>query len=67
MVSMLASSASRRCESQSGQIKDNELGICCLSVKQAAVRSKKKYWLVRNRINVSECSDTSTRTVISVS
>ena len=40
MVSMLASSAvDRGFESQSDQIKDYKIGVCCFSAKQAALRS----------------------------
>jgi hypothetical protein len=44
-------------EPGSGQTKDYEIGICCLSAKDAALRRKSKDWLVRNQDNVSECSD----------
>jgi hypothetical protein len=38
MVSVLASSAvDRGFEPRSGQTKDNEIGICCFSAKQAAL------------------------------
>ena len=46
-------------EAWSGQIKDYEVGICCFSTKHAAVRSKSKDWLARNRNNVSEWNDMS--------
>ena len=54
MVSVLASSAlylgfEPRCD----QTKDYKIGICCFSAKHAALRSKSKDWLVRNRNNVS--------------
>jgi hypothetical protein len=43
MVSVLASSAiDRGFESQSGQAKDNKIGICCFSAKNAALRRKSK-------------------------
>jgi hypothetical protein len=34
--------------------------MCCFSAKHAALRSKSKDWLARNRNNVSEWSDMST-------
>ena len=56
MVSVLASSAVDR-----GQTKDYKIGICCFSAKHAALRSKSKDMLARNRNNVSEWSDMSIR------
>jgi len=41
----------------SNQRKYYEIGICCLSTKHAALRSKNKDWLARNHDNVSEWSD----------
>ena len=62
MVSVLASSAvNRGFEPWSGQTNDNKIGICCFSAKYAALRRNSKDWLVRNRDNVSEWSDMSTR------
>jgi hypothetical protein len=62
MVSPLTSSAVDRVfEPRSGQTKDHKIGICCFSAKDAALRRKSKYWLVRNQNNVSERSDISTR------
>ena len=61
MVSLLASSVvNRGFEPRSGHTEDNKIGICCLSAKHAALRSKSKDWLVRNQNNVSEWSDKST-------
>jgi hypothetical protein len=61
MVSMLASSAiDRGFEPRSGQTKDYKIGICCFSVKHAALRRKNKDWLARNQNNVSKWSDMST-------
>ena len=57
MVSVLASSAVDR-EFGSNQ---NEIGICCLSAKHAALRRRNKDWLDRNQSNVSECGDISIR------
>jgi len=55
MVSVLASSAEvRGFEPRSGQTKDYEIGICCLSTKHAALRRKSKDWLAQNQDNVSE-------------
>jgi hypothetical protein len=42
--------------SWSDQIKDYNIGICCLSAKHAALRSKDKYWLSQHQANV-ELSD----------
>ena len=54
MVSMRASSAvDHGFESRSGQSKDYEIGICCFYAKHAALRSKSKDWLTRNKNNVS--------------
>jgi hypothetical protein len=47
-----------------GQIKDYEIGICCFSVKHAALRSKSKHWLHRNQNNVWEWSDMSTHRLL---
>ena len=61
MVSVLASSAvDRTFEPQSDQTKDYEIGMCCFSVKPAALRRKSKDCSVRNKNNVSEWSDMST-------
>jgi hypothetical protein len=60
MVSVLSSSAvDRGFESQSGQTKDYEIGICCFFTKHVALRRKNKDWLARNQNNVSEWSDMS--------
>jgi len=62
MVSLLASSCvDRGFKSRSGQTKDYKIGICCFSAEDASLRSKSKYWLIRNRDNVSEWSHMSTR------
>ena len=62
MVNMLASSVvDREFEPWSSQTKDYKIGICCFSVKNAALRSKSKDLLARNQNNVSERSDMSTR------
>ena len=51
MVSVLASSAvDRGYESRSGQTKDYEMGMCCFSVKHAALRRKRKDWWLGIRI-----------------
>ena len=61
MVSVFASSAvDRGFEPRSGQTKNYEIGICCFSAKQAALRRKSQDWLARNQNNVSELSDMST-------
>jgi hypothetical protein len=48
-------------EPRSGQTKDYKIGICCVSAKYAALRSKSKDWLARNQKNVSEWSNMPTR------
>ena len=45
----------------SGQNKDYKIGICNFSTKQAALRSKSKYWLTLNQDTVSEWSNMSTQ------
>jgi hypothetical protein len=65
MVCVLVSSAvDRGFEPWSGQVKDYEIGICCFSVKHAALRRKSKDWLARYQNNVSEWSDMSTRRLL---
>ena len=60
MVSMLAFMGS-----SPGRVKpDYKIGICCFSVKQAALRRKSKDWSVRNQNDVSEWSDMSTRRLL---
>jgi hypothetical protein len=44
-----------------GQTSDFSIGIYCLSVNHAALRSKINDWLARIQDNVSEWSDMSTR------
>jgi hypothetical protein len=44
-----------------GHTKDYKIGMCCFSAKHAALKRKSKNWLARNRNNVSEWSDISTR------
>ena len=62
MVNVLASNeVDRGFEPRPGQIKDYKIGICCFSVKHAALRRKSKDSLPRNQNNVSEWSDMSTR------
>ena len=51
MVSMLTLSAVAR----------DKIGIYCFSSKHTALRRKSKDWLARNRNNMSEWSDISTR------
>ena len=61
MVNGLALSAvDRGIKSWTSQIIDYRIGICCLSAKYAALRSKSKDWLTRNQNNVSKWSDMST-------
>ena len=62
MVNMFTSSAvDCGFELLSGQTKDYKIGICCFSAKHAALRRKSKYWLARNRDDVSEWGDMSIR------
>ena len=63
MVSMLTLNAiDRGFKPQSGQTKDNKIGICCFSAKHAALRRKSnKDWLAPNQNNVSEWSNRSIR------
>jgi hypothetical protein len=62
MVSVLASSVvDRGFGTRSGQTKDYKIGICCFSVKHAALKSKSKDWLALNQNNVTEWSDIFTR------
>ena len=46
-------------ESRSGQNKDYKIGMCCFSVKRAALRRKSKDRLAWNPDNVSKCGDMS--------
>jgi hypothetical protein len=62
MVSVLASSAvDRGFDFRSGKTKNYEIGICCFSAKNAALRRKSKDWLARNQANVFEWEDMSIR------
>ena len=46
MVSVLPSiTLDNGFEHQSGQTKDDEIGMCCFSAKYAALRGKSKDWL----------------------
>ena len=59
--SMLAlSTVDRGFESRSGLTKDYKIGICCISSKNTALKSKSKDWLALVQNNVSEWSDMST-------
>jgi hypothetical protein len=61
MISVLASSAiDCGFEPRAGKTKEYKIGMSYSSAKHAALRSKSKYWLVRNQNNVSEWSDMST-------
>ena len=59
----LSSAIDRGFDPQSGQIKDNKIGMCCFSAKYvyAALRRKNKDWLARNQDNVSEWGGMSIR------
>jgi hypothetical protein len=60
MVDMLVSSVvDPGFKPQSGQTKDNKIGICCFSAKHATLRRKNKDWLTWNHNNVSEWSNMS--------
>jgi hypothetical protein len=48
-------------ELRSCQTKEYQIGMCCFSAKNAALRRKNKDWLARNQNNVSEWSDISTQ------
>jgi hypothetical protein len=62
IVSVFAwSSVDRGFELRSGQTKDYNIGICCFSTKQAALRSKSKDELWRNQDNVPKWGYTSIR------
>ena len=68
IVSVLASSSvDRKFKPWSGQSKDYKIGICCFSTKHVVLRSKSKDWLAQNQYNVSEWSNMSTWTDISMS
>jgi hypothetical protein len=65
MVSVLASSTvDSGFEPRSGETKDYKIGMCCLSAKHAALRSKSNDSLAWNQNNVSECSDMSTHELL---
>ena len=54
MISMLELGvAARWFEPRSAPTKDNEIDICCVSAKHAALSRKNKDWFVRNQDNVS--------------
>jgi hypothetical protein len=62
MVSLIVSiAANRGFELQSAQTKDCKIGLYCVSVLYATLRSKIKDLLVRNQYNVSEWSEKSPR------
>ena len=65
MVSVLASSAvDCGIKTRSSQIKDYKIGICCFSVKNAVLGSKRKDWWARNHVYMSERNDISTRELL---
>ena len=58
IVSVFASCAvDRGLKPQLGQAKDYTIGICCFSSQHAVLRSKSKYRLAWNQVNVSEWSN----------
>ena len=62
MVGVLASNVEDRgFEPQSGQTKEYNIGICCFSAKDTALKRKSKDWLSRNQDFVSEWGDMSIR------
>jgi len=59
---MITSSAlDRGFEPRSGQTKDYQIGICCLSAKHEPLRGRQKDCLAQNQDIVSDWSDISTR------
>ena len=54
MVSVLASSHPNT----------DRIDICCFSTKHTALRSKRKYWLARSRVNLSKWNDMSIRELL---
>ena len=58
---MASSVVDRGFESRSSQFNDYGNGICCVSGRHAAQKSKNKDWLASAQNNVSEWSDMSTR------
>jgi hypothetical protein len=52
------------CSPRSGPAKEYAIGMCCFCAKHAALRSKRRYWLVRNSNNFSERSDMSIRRLL---
>ena len=62
MVSMLAASGVDRVfQSRSGQTKHYKIGICCFSVRYAALRRMRQRLVGSESENVPEWSDMSTR------
>ena len=60
LVGVVTSSAGDRgFEPQSDQSTEYKIGVCCFSLKHAALKSKSKDWLARNQNNVSEWGDMS--------
>jgi hypothetical protein len=56
MVCVLSSSVVYRgIEPWSDQTQDYKIGICCLSVKNIALRNKSKDWSAPNQNNVATC------------
>ena len=65
MVSVLASSAVYSgFERMSGQTKNYEIGMCCISANHVSLRRKKKDWLARIQNNVPEWNDMTTRELL---
>jgi hypothetical protein len=61
---LFTSVVDRGFESRSGRSKDYKIGICCFSIKNAALRKKRKDWLTRNQNNVSHWGDMSIRELL---
>jgi hypothetical protein len=65
MVCMLTSSAvDRGFEPGLGQIKNYNIGICCVSTEHAALKRKSKDWLIQNGDNVFEWGAMSIRELL---
>jgi hypothetical protein len=61
IFSPASSVVNRGFEPRSGQTKDYAIGMCCFSVKHAALNRENKDWLARNLYNVSHWGGMSIR------
>ena len=57
VIYLTFSAVDRGFEPPSGQTKDYKIGICCISIKHAALKTKSKDGWARNQDNVSEWYD----------